>query len=224
MKNKNHLITAAVIIFFAGIILLASPFILLFIQSTLIWPRTEKATDKEVRQQVAQLPNVTLNRNMLWEGDSMVTLTIKDKGEAIFWYKLGGPPQILSLKTTTGKNYSTEFDCEDKTSDGKRKYAYNVNLEITKNNPLGKLFPFEVKTIPDLVNHYDAIISILATFPKQTETVTINDSTGTRQFTKNPDPKYAFYMNYHTPLIYRPLELIMGSPNKNAVCYYYLKP
>lgn len=168
----------------------------------------EKATEKEVRAQVAQLPGVTITQLTLWEGDSIVRLQIKNKGNVDMWYRAGGPPRIESLQTMDKMGYGTEFRCE-RDAGGKREYAYQTAMEIVKDNAVGRKFSFEVKSITDIVRHFDEIIATLDTFPANPETLTReSENWGTQIFFKNPEERYSFRPPFEK--------------DKNVKCFYYI--
>lgn len=169
-------------------------------------PRVEKETEQEIREIVSKHPEMTIDRLVLWEGDSTDTISIKDKGNISFWYRKGGHPLIESIILENGKVYSTNFMCEQ-IKGGKREYAYDYTMEVTKDAPLGHLFNFEIKTISDLSTRFDDLVKTLDTFPRIEETVTLTDRSGTRDFIKNPDPKYSFKTNY----------------SEKADCYHYVR-
>lgn len=110
--------------------------------------------DRELKPLSSQ---IKVNSFHLWEGDSIDEITIKGKGKVRMWYNLNG----ISIDRI-GK-YGTDFPCgEEHASVG-----MSTGLTIEKDAPLGHFFSFEVKSLHDLVTHYDDITRVLATFPKR---------------------------------------------------------
>jgi hypothetical protein len=204
--NKPSVIALLILIIIGAVLFVTFPILSYFFKLYFVFPSIEQASVAEVKRQVAALPGVKLVWQKAWEGDSMATIAIKDKGEVYFWYVAGDVPRIDTITPYGRQVIDTDFQCEDKTLTGQREQAYITPLVISKDAPLGKLFPFEVRTIADLVKHYNDIVNIVDTFPKQTSSVQITNQQGTFYLPENPDPKYAFKLH----------------PNDSATCYYYL--
>ncbi len=137
----------------------------------------EKIIDREFHSDIKQFPNVKVTKFMLWEGDSIVTLDIPEKGQVSFWYGIDRVPEIESI----GK-YNTSFTCFEVDNNGKKvSYAYNTNLRLVSTSPYIKWFSFQVNSIADLISRHDDIVKVLDTFPKNQELVDFHDSWGNRQ-------------------------------------------
>src|SRR4051812_35649170 len=54
--------------------------------------RDEKIIEKKFHTEIKKYPQITVKNFKLWEGDSMVTLALKGKGEVSFWYGVEGVP------------------------------------------------------------------------------------------------------------------------------------
>lgn len=75
-------------------------------------------------------------------------------------------------------------------------------MVLTKDSPFSKWFPFEVRSLHDLVNRYDDILKIVNTFPKKSikdiDTVNedgfmfIKDNHGTHKVLIHSDPYYSY--------------------------------
>lgn len=146
----------------------------------------EKRIERNFYKEVAMLPQITLKSFRLWEGDSMATISIKDKGEVYFWYGIGGVPTIERIG-----EYGTSFECFYVDSrENKVHAAYSTGLSLGQNGQFTPWFPFEVNSLSDLVEKYDQIIAILQTFPHNPPVIEHKDSWGLRYVLKNPDPKF----------------------------------
>lgn len=203
LKKKIFIISSIALLLVGSLTL---PLWTYLFKLTFIYPSVEKASVQEIKDQVAKLPGVKIETLQAWEGDSMTTLSIKDKGKVFFWYSSGGPVRLDTISPVGQNTIELSFQCEDKTWTGERRPAYSTSLVITKENVPGKLFPFEVTSIKDLVTHYTDIVKVVNTFPRQTESEKIVNQQGTYYLPKNPDPKYSFRL----------------SPHDKAICYYYL--
>ncbi len=151
--------------------------------------QAEKIIDKKFHAEASQMPQLKVNRFTLWEGDSIVDANIQNKGHALFWYGEDGVPRLNGIG-----NYSTTWDCFFVDTAGKKtEYAVTWDLYLGKDSPFKKWFPFEVNNVKDLVNKYDAIIKVLATFPKKPETIVLEPTDGRwgkRDVVKHPNPNY----------------------------------
>ena len=58
------------------------------------------------------------------------------------------------------------------------------SLELGRNSPYNRLFPFELNTIQDLADHYAELIDLLEAWPREAEpgSVTLNDGTDEQFF------------------------------------------
>lgn len=148
--------------------------------------RKEKIIDQKFHQEVAQIPEIKVKSFKLWEGDSIVILDIKNKGEVYLWYGEDGVPRIESLE-----KYSTSYTCFYVDEKGKKTgYVYDINLGLRKDNAYAKWFPFHVTNLKELVNRYDDIVKIVATFPKDPKTIPFKDSWGTRDVIEKSNPNF----------------------------------
>jgi hypothetical protein len=121
----------------------------------------EQIINQKFHAEVKQYPQIHVNNFMLWEGDSRVDITIKNKGRVTMWYGVDGVPRIEYIG-----NFGTMFGCFYVDKNGKnQESAYTTDLWLDKTSPYKKWFSFEVNTLGDLVNHYDDITKILTTFP-----------------------------------------------------------
>jgi hypothetical protein len=145
----------------------------------------EKIIDHKFHQDITQYPNVKVTKFMLWEGDSMVTIEIPKKGTVRFWYATDQVPRIDAI----GK-YETSFDCFNIDSEGNKKYVYSTGLWLSNSNPYTKWFSFTVETIGDLIAHYNDIIKVLDTFPKNPKTVDVHFSGGEREMLVKSNPDF----------------------------------
>lgn len=157
----------------------------------------EKYIEKEFYEEMASLPDVAVERFMLWEGDSWAKLKIKNKGHVSFWYDRDKVPYIDSID-----NYSTEFDCFYIDKAGyKEKYAFDLNLKLTNNNYFEKWFSLKVYTIKDLVDRYDQIVEVLNSFPKNPQLVDYNDSSGNRKVLKEPKEDFLVKIKFKNKVV-----------------------
>lgn len=144
--------------------------------------------DKKFHAEVKNIPQITITKFMLWEGDSMVDLNIEGKGSTSFWYGVDGVPRIEAIGP-----YPIPFVCFYVDDQGnKTGYVYDTALVLDKNTKLyEKWFPFKVNNLQDLVDKYDSIIKVLGTFPKNPEMVEFEDKTwGKHLVLKNPNPDF----------------------------------
>lgn len=154
--------------------------------------QAEKIIDQRFHQEVAQVPQLKVKNFMLWEGDSMVTAEVENKGEVRFWYGKDGIPRIDSLG-----QHSTSYTCFYVDENGKKTgYAFDTDLVLDKEAKYGKWFPFQVNNLKDLVEKYDSISAILATFPKNPETIPFEDSWGKRDVIKNSNPDFVLKQQF----------------------------
>lgn len=205
-KKLAHWATAFILMLVISLLTIVSLPFLAYSQKHRNDSAVEQETKKEIEDIVSKHPEMHIDRLILWEGDSTDTISIKDKGSISFWYKKGGSPIIDAVKLIDRTTYDITFQCENN-ENGKRTYAFNTGLEVTKGSALGYLFNFEIKTIEDLSTHFDSLVSALKTFPVQKETISLTDSSGTRDFIKNPDLNYAFKIR----------------SGEKAVCYRYIR-
>lgn len=147
-----------------------------------------------------------IDQLILQGGDAITTIFIRDKGKIFFRHRKGDPPRIDFITLTSGVSYDTSFQCEYQ-ENGKRSYAYDVLLDVTKDAYLGDFFDFEIKTIDDLFTRFDDLVNTLKSFPVLEEAVFLTDNYGTKDFVKDPDPRYAFKID----------------PKEKAICYRYVR-
>ncbi len=119
--------------------------------------KKEARIEKYFYEDIADLSDVTVHGFKLWEGDSIVELDIKDKGEVMFFYGEDRIPRIMRIG-----NLSVGIDCQ---KNGKLEYTSGLNL--SKNSQYKKWFSFDVLTIRDLVSNYDKIFSVVKTLPNK---------------------------------------------------------
>ena len=101
----------------------------------------------------------------------MVTVDVENKGEVRFWYGKDGVPRIDNLG-----QYSTFYTCFYVDKNGKKTdYAFDTGLVLNKEGEYAKWFNFQVNNLKDLVEKYDSISAVLATFPKNPETIPFED-------------------------------------------------
>lgn len=145
--------------------------------------RNEKIIDKEFHQDIKKYPTIKVKTFKLWEGDSMVTLDIPQKGEVSFWYGVDKVPRIESI----GK-YTTLFTCFNINKNREKvSYAYDYDLWLDSRSPYTKWFHFQVNTIGDLLHYYNDIRHVLKTFPQNPPLVDFHDGYGERKVLKNLD-------------------------------------
>ncbi len=148
----------------------------------------EQIISQEFSQDSKQFANIHIDSFMLWEGDSRVDITIKNKKKVSFWYGIDKIPRIESIGS-----YNTSYDCFYIDSHHKKlEYAYTQGLTLDSNT-FTKWFPFKIRSLKDLIMHYDDIVSILKTFPQKPPLTTFDENSSMRQIRKNPDP--AFILN-----------------------------
>lgn len=159
-----------------------------FFHLEIINPIKEKIIDREFHSDIKQFPDIKIAKFMLWEGDSMVTLDIPNKGRVSFWYGVDRIPRIESI----GKYYTNNFTCFKIDNNGKKvNYAYNVGLDLdSQTKEFRKWFPFQVNSIKDLINNYTNIVKILETFPQNPPLIDFNGDSGNRKIRKNPDENF----------------------------------
>ena len=122
----------------------------------------------------------------MWEGDSLVFVNLKDKGDIRFWYWKNGVPRIDNIG-----QFSTFYDCFYVDKYGiKTGYAFSMNLVLNNENIFSSWFPFQVNNLKELVERYDEIIAVLNNFPKNSETVSFEDKRRKFEVVKQSDPKY----------------------------------
>lgn len=145
--------------------------------------KIEQVIQKEFYADVKNNPEITVNRFMLWEADSIVDIDIKDKGNVNMRYGDDNVPIISSIG-----DYSTSYGCYFVDENNKKtESVYSMDLDLSKDSKFRKWFPFEVNTLNDLVARYDDIIAVLKTFPQNPEQVKFNDKSGERYVRKIPD-------------------------------------
>lgn len=181
--------------------------------------------DKKFHTEVRNIPQMTVTKFMLWEGDSMVNLNIEGKGPVSFWYGINGVPRIQAIGP-----YPIPFVCFYVDNQNKKiGYAYDTALVLDKNTKLyEKWFPFQVNNLQDLVDKYDEIIRVLGTFPKDPEMVEFEDKTwGKRLVVKNPNPD--FILRQRPNILYELISQITmpsvkdrSSLNKDLACDLYV--
>ena len=181
---------------FGGFIVIVLLLIGSFFSYFAIWNyknnQTEKLIDQKFHQEVAQVPQLKVKNFMLWEGDSMVTIDIKNKGEVRFWYGKDGVPRIDSLG-----QYSTSYTCFYVDKSGKKtEYAYDTGLVLDKDKKYAKWFNFQVNSLKDLVDKYDLVTSVLTTFPKNPATIPFEDSWGKREVIEQSNPNYTLKQQF----------------------------
>lgn len=148
--------------------------------------QAEKLIDQKFHSEVAQISQMKVKNFMLWEGDSMVTAEIVNKGEVRFWYGKDGVPRIDSLG-----QYSTSYTCFYVDSNGKKTgYAYDTGLTLDKDGKYAKWFSFQVNNLKDLADKYDLMVGVLATFPKNPSTMPFEDSWGKRDVIAHSNPDF----------------------------------
>lgn len=148
----------------------------------------EKRVDIKFHQEIVNVPEVKVDSFQLWEGTSILNAEIKNK-KVFLWYSESG------IGIARIEPYTTSWDCFYIEDEGTRKsYAGGVVLELGKDSPYKKWFPFEVNNLRDLVNKHDQIVKILATFPKNPEMGIFHDRWwGDRQMVKNPNPDFVVH-------------------------------
>lgn len=158
----------------------------------------EQKIDKRFHEELKTLPNVAVKKFTLWEGDGFSSIDIKNKGQVHFQYSVAGIPYISAIG---GK--STYFNCVRTDKTGKKtEFSHAEAMVLTKDSPFSKWFPFEVRSLHDLVNRYDDILKIVNTFPKKSikdiDTVNedgfmfIKDNHGTHKVLIHSDPYYSY--------------------------------
>lgn len=154
--------------------------------------QAEKLIDQKFHQEIAHIPQLKVTHFKLWEGDSMVEANIENKGEIGFWYGRHGIPTIKSLG-----RYSTSYTCFYVDGNGKKTgYAFDTGLVLDKEGKYAQWFPFQVNNLNDLVEKYDAITAVVATFPKDPERVPFEDRWGKREVIKESNPEYVLKQQY----------------------------
>lgn len=181
--------------------LLAVVILVLLVVSTIIgyiiytnyrYSREEKIIEQRFYEETAQLPSITIDRFMLWEGDSMATIDIEGKGSVSMWYGINGIPRIQGIG---GLNTETECFYVDG-NDNKTKYAHSTSMVITNESDFSRWFSFEVNSLSDLIIHYDDIVSVLGTFPRNVQLVSLTDSFGTREVRAESDSDFIIRKEY----------------------------
>jgi hypothetical protein len=150
-----------------------------------LWTTTDaikgKIVEKVFWHDIKKYRGVHVEQFAIWEGDGIATLSIAQKGRVSFWYGVDMIPRIESVA-----QYSTSFDCFYADSKGKKlSYAYSANLDLGKDTQFKKWFPFQVNSLKDLLNHYEDIVAVVNTFPKNPELVKFRDIYGERMVLKN---------------------------------------
>jgi hypothetical protein len=178
------------IIFLLLLVLFASVFVYFK-----IWnfkdSQNEKIIDKEFHQEMAKYSEVIVNKFMLWEGDSMVTLDIPGKGEVSFWYGINKVPYIESIA-----DYNTSFNCFNLNQNQEKiSYAFNQDLVLNSSNPFRKWFSFQINNISDLITHYNDITKELSLFPVNPTLVAFTDRSGSRKVLKISNYNFIVYPN-----------------------------
>jgi len=150
------------------------------------YKQDEKIIDQKFHQEILRVPQMKITSFQLWEGDSMVTAEIENKGEVKFWYGLDGVPRIDNID-----GHSTMYTCFYVDPNGKKiGYAYDTELSLKNNGQFTKWFPFEINNLSGLVERYDEIEKVLVSFPVISETVPFKDMTGERQVLEKSDPNF----------------------------------
>ncbi len=148
--------------------------------------KLEKIIDQKFHQEASQVPELKVKSFKLWEGDSMVEAEVLDKGTVYFWYGIDGVPHIDRIN-----KYSSSWECFYIDNKGKKtNYAYTRGLVLDKESDFKKWFPFEVNSLKELVQRYDDIQKVLATFPKNPETIPFHDRSGDRDVVKKSNPEF----------------------------------
>lgn len=146
----------------------------------------EKIITKLFTEDIKQFPEIILTNFTLWEGDSMVSLEIPNKGKINFWYGTDKLPRIDSIDT-----YDTTYDCFYVDTKGqKTNYVYDMQLILDNQSHFKQWFPFQVISLKDIVEKYDEIIAILKTFPQDPPLIPFEDRYGKRHVRLKPDEKY----------------------------------
>ncbi len=154
--------------------------------------QTETYIDRKFHQEAAQIPQIKVTSFKLWEGDSLVQADIENKGSVRFWYGRDGVLRIESVST-----YTTFYDCFFINNGQKTGYAFSTNLVLNKESKFKKWFPFEVNNLKDLVEKYDAIVTILRIFPQKGVMTTLEDRSGKRPILKQSNPDYVLTQQYN---------------------------
>lgn len=152
----------------------------------------EKKINDKFHQEVAKLPGVSIRHFLLWEGDSIASIEIKDMGVVDFWYGKDGAPRITGIG-----EYHTDYVCFY--APGKKdemSYAYDMPLDLSGDSKYKKWFPFSVNTLSDLVEKYDLITDTLKTFPKYELRTAFEYNWMERKPIDNPDMNYVLKTNH----------------------------
>lgn len=137
-------------------------------------------------QELKDSPEAKLTWDAVDNGERMVTLDIQDKGEVRFWYSEEGVRSIESIKSKM-----IDFSCFFVDSEGiAQTHAYTTGLQT--NDRFRKWLPFDVRTIPELVEHYDDIVAITSAFPKKEELLRTSDVAYRNGYwmPAHPDPNF----------------------------------
>lgn len=132
--------------------------------------RVEKNIEQRFWNEVQTTPKFSVKLFKLWEGDSIVTGEVKEKGEVRFWYGATGIPRI----TTIGKR-SAEYLCTFDAS----KRQFSTGLDLSSGSSFIVQYGFEINSLSDLVKKYDQLESTLALNATKSATIpvhiTVND-------------------------------------------------
>ncbi|GEM_PF-4166831 len=225
--HKRHLIIHSVFLLLGTILLLVLSFVAYFyLKFTVLYKYDESRIDKKFHAEVSAIPQIRVDRFNLFDGDSMVNITIANKGSVSFWYGTDGVPRITGIEP-----YAIPFVCFYVDNQGNRtSYAYDSPLVLDKNTKLyKKWFAFEVNNLHDLVSKYDSIIQVLNTFPKDPEMTDFQDKTwGKRLVIKTPNPE--FTAKTHSNIFYQLISLVLmgsltdkSSFGKEIACDLYIR-
>lgn len=183
------------------ILLISTCLVLLLIGSFAGWLWWKGQRDKKIEQvilkefyaDVKNNPEITVKRFMLWEGDSIADIDIKDKGHVNMWYGDDNVPIISTIG-----DYSTSFGCYYVDKNNKKlESVYSLDLDLDHDSEFRKWFPFEVNTLKDLVVNYDDIIAVLKTFPSNPELIEFKDKSGQHYVRKTPDRDFMITTSYN---------------------------
>jgi len=158
-----------------------------FYKYLFVYPSREVEIEKKFNEEIKNNPEIEVEKFMLWEGDSRVTVSI-DERKIIFWYGISGVPRITFID-----GYSTDFDCFYVEEDNKKvKYVYSKSLKINSgsNNYFNKWFPFDIDNLNDLVEKNQEIVNQIRTLPINPKLMEFNDKSGKRSILKEPNSDF----------------------------------
>jgi hypothetical protein len=83
-------------------------------------------------------------------------------------FRVSGRAYLGAYKADTGEPVEGEY--------------YGSHIEFGANSPYRDMFPFEVNTVQDIVDHYSELVELLEMWPREAEPGTVTLEDGTTQY------------------------------------------